>query len=466
MENIVVMKFGGTSVQDADAIRRVAQIVAGVLKAGGRLPVVIVSAMALVTDGLLSVANSAKAGTLEGSAGALTHLQQLQTRHLSTARNLFDTRSGGFTQADLARVEAAIYERFAELERLVRSVAELGELTPRTQDAIVSMGERLSSLLVAAAFQIHRINRGLVEVDARSFMVTDDQFGSAHPNMDEINRYANTVLHSVIQSHAVPVTQGFIGATMERHTTTLGRGGSDYSAAIIGAAIGAEEIQIWTDVNGMLTADPRIVPNARVVPQMSFGEASELAYFGAKVLHPSTILPAVKKGIPVRILNSLRPEQPGTLISNEAGSSNGPITGISCKRNVTVVDITSTRMLDAHGFLAEVFEVFKRFKTAIDVVTTSEVSVSVTLDDVRAVEMIREALAGFAEVQVVPEMAIISVVGEKLHDDPTIPAQVLTALGNIPLKLVSQAASRRNFTFVLRDDDAPTAMVRLHDRFF
>jgi aspartate kinase len=264
----------------------------------------------------------------------------------------------------------------------------------------------------------------------------------------------------------VAVLGGFIGATASGVTTTLGRGGSDYSGAIIGACLGVDEIQIWTDVDGMLTADPRIVPQPRVVPQLSFAEASELAYFGAKVLHPSTILPAVAKNIPVRILNSRRPESAGTLITGDARSADGQLTAIACKRNVTVVDITSTRMLMAHGFLRRLFEVFERFKTAVDVVTTSEVSVSVTVDDTRRLDAIVDSLRSFAEVECEPEMAIVSAVGENLRADPTLFGRAVTSLDRIPLRLVSQAASRRNITFVLRDADVPQAMMRLHEQFF
>jgi len=249
-------------------------------------------------------------------------------------------------------------------------------------------------------------------------------------------------------------------------TTTLGRGGSDYSAAIFGACLGVGEIQIWTDVDGMLTADPRVVPQPRLVPQLSFAEASELAYFGAKVLHPSTIVPAVGKNIPVRILNSRRPESPGTVITADGQPANGQLTAIACKRNVTVIDITSTRMLMAHGFLRRLFEVFERFKTAVDVVTTSEVSVSVTVDDTRRLDAIIDNLRNFAEVSSEPEMAIISAVGENLRSDPTLFGRAVTSLQRIPLRLVSQAAGRRNITFVLKDADLPNAMGKLHETFF
>ena len=227
-----------------------------------------------------------------------------------------------------------------------------------------------------------------------------------------------------------------------------------------------DEIQIWTDVDGMLTADPRVVAEPRLVPQLSFAEASELAYFGAKVLHPSTILPAVAKNIPVRILNSRRPEVTGTRITAEGRSVNGQLTALACKRGVTVIDITSTRMLMAHGFLRRLFEVFERFRTSVDVVTTSEVSVSVTVDNTRRLDDIVRNLRNFADVACEPDMAIVCAVGENLRADAALFARAVTALDRIPLRLVSQAASRRNITFVLRDSDVPEAMGRLHEQFF
>jgi aspartate kinase len=304
-----------------------------------------------------------------------------------------------------------------------------------------------------------------VWIDARAIVVTDAEHTAALPDMAATREHARRLVASVAERREVAVLGGFIGATPNGVTTTLGRGGSDYSAAIVGACLDVDEIQIWTDVDGMLTADPRIVPKPAVVPRLSFAEASELAYFGAKVLHPSTILPAVSNNIPVRIVNSRRPENPGTLITADARQPAGALTAIACKRDVTVVDITSTRMLMAYGFLRRVFEVFERFKTAVDVVTTSEVSVSVTVDDVRRLEAVVDNLKTFAEVGIEPEMAIVCIVGENLRSDPMLFSRSVTALDRIPLRLVSQAASRRNITFVLRDSDVTTAMGRLHEEF-
>jgi aspartate kinase len=264
----------------------------------------------------------------------------------------------------------------------------------------------------------------------------------------------------------MPVLGGFIGATIQGVTTTLGRGGSDYSAAIVGACVGVTEIQIWTDVDGMLTADPRVVAEPRLVSQLSFAEASELAYFGAKVLHPSTILPAIAREIPVRILNSRRPGAPGTLITASRPEGPRPLTAIASKGGVTVVDITSTRMLMAHGFLMRLFEAFERHLTPVDVVTTSEVSVSVTVDDARRLPAIVEALSAFAEVSCEPAMAIVCVVGDGLQADPRLIAGVLSSLDGVPLRMVSQAASRRNLSFVVREADLALALNRIHARFF
>jgi aspartate kinase len=303
-------------------------------------------------------------------------------------------------------------------------------------------------------------------IDARTVVVTDAQHTGAAPDLSATRARCRDRLGPVVASGGIPVLGGFIGATAQGVTTTLGRGGSDYSAALVGASVDAEEIQIWTDVDGMLTADPRIVEAPYLVRQLSFAEASELAYFGAKVLHPSTILPAVARNIPVRILNSRRPEVSGTLITAAPARGDGELAAIACKRDVTVVDITSSRMLMAHGFLRRLFEVFERFKTSVDVVTTSEVSVSVTVDDRRRLDAVVENLRSFAEVSCEPDMAIVCAVGESLRVDPTLFGRAINALGRIPLRLVSQAASRRNVTFVIRDADVPEAMTRLHDAFF
>ena len=451
----VVMKFGGTSVADAEAMTRVVNIVRGQRESQGHAapPVVVVSALSKVTDGLIRTAEFARKG--DGTAAAAL-LVELLERHCAIARTL---TSGGRAE-DLVK---ALQTQFAELGGRVVALANVKRVAPADHDLIVAMGELASSQIVAAAFA----EQGLpaVWIDARSVLVTDAEHMMALPDMDATCRRMRERVVPATARGEIPVLGGFIGATAAGVTTTLGRGGSDYSASIFGACIDSGEIQIWTDVDGMLTADPRVVPAPRLVPRLSFAEASELAYFGAKVLHPSTILPAVSKNIPVRILNSRRPENPGTLITAE-GRPGGALAALACKRDVTVIDITSSRMLMAHGFLRRLFEVFERFKTAVDVVTTSEVSVSVTVDDVRRLDEIVENLRAFSEVACEPKMAIVSVVGERLLEEPALFGKAIVALGHVPLRLVSQAAARRNITFVIRDADVTEAMTRLHDAFF
>src|SRR5688500_3069528 len=450
---MVVQKFGGTSVADPQAIRRLIEVVRAARARDGRGPVVVVSAMSGVTDALLGIAAAAGSARTDD---ALARVEQLRERHLAAARELVPDRDGG--------AAAYVADTFDQLGAVVRALGVLREVSPRTLDVVAAMGELLSSRLIAAA--LTEAGVAAEWVDARRAIVTNDDHTRAAPQMRETKAALRASVLPVVDAGRVAVLGGFVGATPEGHTTTLGRGGSDYSAALVGAGIDAREIQIWTDVDGMLTADPRVIQNPRLVPTLSFAEAAELAYFGAKVLHPSTILPAVERDIPVRILNSMRPEGTGTLITAAASLHGTPLTGLASKRDVTVIDITSTRMLMAYGFLRRVFEVFERFRTAVDVVTTSEVSVSVTVDDRRYVDAIREALSEFADVSTESEMALLCAVGDRLRDEPEIAARVVSVLEEVPLKMISQAASRRNITVVLRQSDLAHAMQRLHEEFF
>jgi aspartate kinase len=451
---MVVQKFGGTSVADPAAIRRLIEIVRAARTRDGRGPAVVVSAMSGVTDALLAVAAAAGSSRQDE---ALSRVEQLKQRHLTAAADLIP----GTEQASVGR---HIVEAFDQLAAIVRALAVLRDVSPRTLDVVAAMGELLNSRLVAAALAQAGIPAEWV--DARRAIVTNDDHTRAAPMMRETTAALRAAVLPALDAGRVPVLGGFVGATAEGQTTTLGRGGSDYSGALVGAGIDAAEIQIWTDVDGMLTADPRVIATPRLVPKLSFAEAAELAYFGAKVLHPSTILPAVERDIPVRILNSMRPEGAGTLITAAPSLDGTPLTGLASKRDVTVIDITSTRMLMAHGFLRRVFEVFERFRTAVDVVTTSEVSVSVTVDDRRYVDGIMQELSGFAEVSSEGEMALLCAVGDRLRDEPAIAARVVAVLEEVPLRMISQAASRRNITVVLRQADLPHAMQRLHEEFF
>ena len=451
---MVVQKFGGTSVADPDAVRRLIEIARAARTRDGRGPVLVVSALSKVTDALLNIAAEAGAGKTDS---ALTHVERLRDRHLAMASAL--ARRG-----DVATLSPHINEQFDQLAAVVKALAVLREVSLRTLDVVASMGELISSRIIAAAL----LNAGLPGewVDARRAIVTDDQHTKACPLMRETTAALRASVLTLVEGGKVPVLGGFVGATVEGHTTTLGRGGSDYSGAIVGAGIDAAEIQIWTDVDGMLTADPRVIPESRLVPRLSFAEAAELSYFGAKVLHPSTIHPAVERDIPVRILNSWKPEAAGTLITAAPAPDGNSLTAMAAKKDLTVVDITSSRMLMAYGFLRRVFEVFERFRTAVDVVTTSEVSVSVTVDDRRHLEAIVEALSEFAEVSIEQEMALLCAVGDRLRNEPEIAARVIRVLEEVPLRMISQAASRRNITVILRQADLPHAMHRMHEEFF
>ncbi len=449
---MIVMKFGGTSVQDQAAVRRLVEIVAR--EARPRL--VVVSALARVTDALLELARLAER---KDAAAAERLARGLRLRHEELA---------GCVRSPERRAAllGALDEAFDELAAITGALAVVGEVSPRSRDAIVATGELASSRIVTAALE----DAGLPSrwLDARELLVTDGAHGAALPDRAATDARLRERARPPLEAGLVGVTGGFVGASAEGRTTTLGRGGSDYSAALFGAGLGAEEIQIWTDVDGMLTADPRVVAAPRVVSRLSFDEASELAYFGAKVLHPSTILPAVGSGIPVRILNSERPQADGTWITRdgETGARGAGPAAIACKRGLTRIDIASTRMLMAYGFLRRVFEVFERYKTPVDVVTTSEVSVSVTIDDRRSLADVVRELQGFADVTCEDAMAIVCAVGESLRSDARLATQVLGALEGLPLAMVSQGGSRKNVTVVLRDADATEAMQRLHRRFF
>ena len=451
---MVVQKFGGTSVADPEAIRRLIEIVRAARTRDARGPAVVVSAMSRVTDGLLGVADSAGASHL---AEALSRAQLIRERHIATARELVSGRA-------LDPLVSQINAELDDLTDVIKALAVLREVSPRTLDVVAAVGELLSSRIIAAALT----SAGVAAewVDARQVIVTNNEHTRATPLGKETNDRLRSIVGPILDSGRVAVLGGFVGATLAGHTTTLGRGGSDYSGALVGAGVEASEIQIWTDVDGMLSADPRVIKSAKLVDHLSFAEAAELAYFGAKVLHPSTILPAVERNIPVRILNSWKPAAAGTLITGAGSSTRRGLTGLASKRDVAVVDITSTRMLAAYGFLRQVFEVFERFTTAVDMVTTSEESVSVTVDDIRHLDEIEEALSEFASVSVERNMSLLCAVGDVLQHEPEMAARVVGVFEEVPLRMISQAASRRNITVVLRQGDLPHAMERLHEEFF
>jgi aspartate kinase len=448
---VIVMKFGGTSVEDATAIDRIAGIVKARIP---EHPLVVVSAMSKVTDGLLAMA--AAAGKGDGDK-AVELCHQVRERHFTTAGELLHT--GLFTE-----VHAVLHKEFESLEHLLRGISAVGELTPRTSDYVVSFGERLSSIVITAAFAARDIPATLL--DARKVIITDKQHGKAVPQVEDTNAALQMHAKPLIDSGQVPVMGGFIGSTREGITTTIGRGGSDFSAALAGAGLNAQRIEIWTDVDGMKTTDPRICPDAHRIKVISFDEAAELAYFGAKVLHPATVLPAVEKNIPVLVLNSRNPTNEGTRIVARTPKSKALFKAIAAKQRITIIEIVAARMLMAHGFLARVFEIFDRHKCPIDIVSTSEVSISVTVDSNDAVPAIAADLEKLAYVKFSGRQAIICLVGESIRERPGVAAQVFDAMKGINVRMISQGASELNMSFVIEESDVPAAIKTLHARFF
>jgi aspartate kinase len=451
MANCIVMKFGGTSVGDAKAIGRVVDIVRGRLK---QRPVVVVSAMARVTDQLLQMARAAGNGDRKT---ALTLARELRERHYNTAGELLGTAL--FTQ-----FHSDLGTEFEDLEELLRGISAVGELTPRTSDHVASFGEVLSSKLVTAALSAHEIAASLV--DSRDCIVTDGNFTRAAPLFDETNAKLIEIVQPLIKLDRVPVMGGFIGANRNGITTTIGRGGGDFSAAIVGAGVGAEKIEIWTDVDGMMTTDPNLCSEARRIKIISFDEAAELAYFGAKVLHPATVLPAIQKNIPVYILNSRNPTCEGTRITARAPHCRNFFKAIAAKKRITIIDIAAPRMLLAHGFLKAIFDAFDRHRIPIDVVSTSEVSVSLTVDSNESIPALAEDLSRLADVKYEGRKAIVCLVGENLREVPGIAAHVFGQLTDVKIRMISQGASEINLTFVVDEEQVPGIVQRLHKTFF
>ncbi len=447
---MIVLKFGGTSVADADAIRRAAAIVRSRLD---RRPIVVVSALAGVTNTLFGIADHAVSG---GLIVARREVEGVRERHLAAATELLG--SGAPAQAVRDGIDATC----DELSSLAGALAVLGHVTPRSLDAIAAIGERLAPALVTAAFAACGLP--VEPVDARRILITDDSFTRAAPRPDAIARAARATLAPMAARGRVPVLGGFIGATEQGITTTLGRGGGDYSASLLGAALDAEAIEIWTDVDGILTADPRVVPAARLLEQVRFDEASELATFGAKVLHPSTIAPAVRRGIPVYVLNARRPEGKGTRITADAPAR--PVTALAGRRGIAMVKVTTPRMLEARGFLHRFFDVFARHQIAVDVVATSEVTVSVTVDGAARLDGLVVDLAALGDVAVERHRAILAVVGAGLGGHSTQVGRAALALGDIPIRMLSLSATGINLTLVLDEEHLEPAMRRLHAAFF
>jgi len=446
--------MGFPSVEDPAAITRTAAIVAGRV-AMGKQTVVVVSAMAKVTDMLLRAAAAAASGD---RTGALAISSRLRCRHRDTAAALVKSPAESVALCNL------IEQKFDSLDEILRGLAAILELTPRISDLITSYGERLSSRMIAAAFNERGINA--VHVDARDVIITDSQFQKAVPQDALIEKRAAEHLRPLTNNGKVPVMGGFIASNEDGITTTLGRGGSDFTAALVGGALAADAIEIWTDVDGIMTSDPRVCPDALRVKVISFEEAAELAYFGAKVLHPATILPAVKRNIPVLVLNSRNPSNEGTRIISIAPHCSSPFKSIAVKKKLSIIDVVASRMLMTHGYLKAIFDIFDHHKCPVDMVSTSEVSVSLTVDSNDKLPAIAADLSKLADVKYEGKKALVCLVGEDIRGQSGMAAQVFNAIRHINVRMISQGASEINMSFMIEEDDADEAVRSLHATFF
>ncbi|NBS41373.1 aspartate kinase [bacterium] len=437
MRKRIVLKFGGTSMGSADAMRKAGAIVRSV---DGEA-VVVVSAVSGTTDALIALGRAAVGGGDWEAA-----LNEIRTRHAAIVASL--------------GLDVGLKDFWSEMEQICQGVAQFGELTPSILDRLLSLGERLSTAIFAACLNADGTRAEMV--DAFHVVATDRQFGSANVDFALTNARAAEVLSPMLAASVVPVVTGFVGRSDSNRYTTLGRGGSDYSAAIVAAAVDATELQIWTDVDGMFTADPRLIPAATALPQLSYAEAGELAYFGAKVLHPKTIKPAIERGIPVRVLNTFHAEAPGTLITSEKRPS---LKSVTSRKGITVLNIDALPMLGASGFLGTVGDAFRRHQVVVDVLASSEVSISVTVDQAFP-EALLDDLRAFATVDVDPHKAIICLVGEGIRTDLDVLWKLFYAVRTIPIRMVSQGASQRNITFAVAETDADFAVRQVFQAFF
>lgn len=442
-----ILKFGGTSVGTAEMIDRTLDIAESMLSDA---PVLIASAMAKVTDQLVTITKVASAGD-EKQAGDI--LEKIEEGHLGAAKALLE---GGL----LVETSARLAGYFSGIASLIKGLSLLRECTPRSSDAILSYGELMSTTLIAARAQRRGVPVELL--DSRDFIRTDDSFTAAAPLMPETARL--TAQHVHPEPGKLLVAQGFIARTLTGVTSTLGRGGSDFTATIIGSALGADEVQIWTDVDGIMTADPRVVSEAKTIRQITYNEAAELAYFGAKVVHPSTIQPAVEHGIPVWVKNTRNPSGGGTAILGQADGTG--LRALAGKRDITLIHVSSSRMLNAYGFLSRIFSIFEKHRTPVDLIATSEVSVSMSIDAPHALEAIIAELEEIGSVDVESELAIICLVGQALWKDSSFIARVFAALKDIPIRMISLGSSDINLSLVVPVKMMDTAIRGLHGEFF
>jgi aspartate kinase len=350
-----------------------------------------------------------------------------------------------------------------ELCQIIYAVNVIGEITNKTRDMIYSIGEVLSSYIISE--YAATVLKNVKHIDSRKIIATNNNFTEAEVDFVQTEKLIKNKFKDIISDNSVFICGGFIAADLNGNTTTLGRGGSDYSAAVIAKSIKSDRLEIWTDVDGILSSDPRLIKNAMLLKEISYIEAAELAYFGAKVLHPKTIYPAIEANIPVYVLNSFKPDGIGTLVAGNSKYSN-MIKAIAFRRNITVINITSNRMLGAYGFLAKVFDVFLKNETSVDLVTTSEVSISLSIDNVKNLERIKDELSEFANIDILKERAIISVVGEGIRDTSGIASRFFGAISGINISMISMGASEVNLSIIVLEDELEKAVRLLHQEFF
>lgn len=468
---MIVMKFGGTSVRDSEAVERLIKIVS---RNHGQKTVVVVSALAGVTDTLIRIARHA----VKGQAGKAMNLSEdtdekdpdrndeavlltseLEHRHLLMAEQLM---AGNETL--LREATDTIRQLFVKLSEIVRVISVLEELSDMSMAKIQSFGEILSSFIIYKAMLKSGMKCSFA--DARSIIITDTNYLRGEPQTDFICKRVTDLLEREFRNNDVVITQGFISATADGVGTTLGRGGSDYTAALIGMAANASEIQIWTDVDGVHTTDPRKVNKTRSISVMSFSEAAELSFFGAKVLHPATIQPAVEKNIPVKVLNSMRPDRPGTLILRDDEVHENGVKAVSFKENITVINVFSMKMLNAFGFLTRLFEVFGKFGISVDLISTSEVNVSLTVDSESDLDDVVAEVSQFASVSVSSDKSQVSVVGKNLRGTTGLAKRIFSAVSDYNITMISQGASDINISFVVNRSDLTAVVNSLHKEFF
>ena len=464
-DNLQVMKFGGTSVGNAECIRRAAEIVARAARE--RSVVAVVSAMGGVTNHLIEAAQASALGDM-GAAGNLADI--LRQQHQEAIETLIGEEN------KRAQLSAELKEIIEEVTSLCRGTALLRELTPRTLDAISSAGERLSARLLASALRELGLNAAAVE--ATELIVTDNQSGRAEPLMSETRERATARLAPLLATRSVPVVTGFIGATMDGKLTTLGRGGSDYSATILGAALDATEIIIWTDVDGVLTADPGLVPEARTLKEISYNEAAELAYFGAKVLHPKTLRPVSEAGIPVWIRNSFLPEQNGTKITATGHPTKRGVKAITAMNNVTLITVGGRGIVGLPGVAAKTFTAAASAQANVLLISQSSSGndICFIIDSGDAVRVVAELRAAFASdlahkevehITVNADIAIVAVVGERMRGTPGIAGRAFSALGRrgINIIAIAQGSSEYNVSLVVEARLMREVVQALHSEF-